>query len=65
MRTLLDWRVLVNGYADQMAYEAEVLAGDLPFAELKRRAHINEAARAADQAADFSKRIRVGRPGFE
>lgn len=65
LRTLMDWRVLANGYADQMAYDAEVLAGDLPFAELKRRAHINEAARSADQAADFSKRIRVDRPGFE
>lgn len=65
IRTLLDWRVLLNGYADQMAYEADVLAGDLPFAELKRRAHINEAANAADQAPDFSQRIRAGRPGFE
>ena len=27
VRTLLDWRVLLNGYADQMAYEADVLAG--------------------------------------
>ena len=60
-----DWRVLLNGYADQMAYENGRLAGDLPFDELKRRAHINSAAKAADQAPDFSRRIRVGRPGFE
>jgi len=32
---------------------------------LKARAHINVAARAADQAPDFSRRIRAGRPGFE
>jgi hypothetical protein len=37
----------------------------LPFDELKRRAHIDEAARAAGQASDFSRLIRVGRPGFE
>jgi Domain of unknown function (DUF4105) len=60
-----DWRILVNGYADQMSYEQGKLAGDLPFAELKRRAHINKAARAADKAPDFSRRIRMGRPGFE
>jgi hypothetical protein len=60
-----DWRILINGYADQMAYERGRLAGGLPFDELKRRAHINEAAKAADQAADFSQRIRSGRPGFQ
>ena len=60
-----DWRILLNGYADQMAYEQGKLAGGLPFDELKRRAHINSAAKAADQAPDFSRRIRVGRPGFE
>ncbi len=60
-----DWRILINGYADQMAYERGHLAGDLPFDELKRRAHINDAARAADQSPDFSRRIRLGRPGFD
>ncbi len=60
-----DWRILINGYADQMAYERGRLAGDLPFDELKRKAHINEAAKAADQSPDFSRLIRVGRPGFD
>ena len=64
-RAPLDWRLLLNGHADEMAYEHRRLAGDLPFDELKRRAHINDAARAADQAPDFSRRIRLGRPGFE
>jgi len=41
-----------------------VLDLDLPFDELKRRAHINEAARAADQSPDFSRLIRAGRPGW-
>jgi len=60
-----DWRMLFNGYADEMLYERHALAGDLPFAELKSRALINERARAADDAADFSDRIRAGLPGFD
>jgi hypothetical protein len=63
-RTAWDWRILFNGYLDQLLYEKGVLAGGLPFAKLKERAHINEAARAANNAADFSARIRTGRPGF-
>ena len=60
-----DWRILFNGYADEMLYERGALAtGGLPFAELKKRALIDEAAKAADAAPDFSARIRAGRPGF-
>lgn len=60
-----DWRMLANGYGDEMLYERHGLAGNLPFAELKKRALINEAAKAADTAPDFSARIRANRPGFE
>jgi hypothetical protein len=60
-----DWRLLVNGKADELMYERKTIeTGNLPFVELKRRALINSAAQAADQAADFSTRIRVGRPGM-
>jgi len=60
-----DWRVLLNGRADQMLFERGDLAtGNLPFAELKEQAHINAAARAANDAPDFSRRIREGRAGF-
>jgi hypothetical protein len=59
-----DWRILLNGRLDQMLYQQGVLEGDLPFAELKQRAHINSLARAADDAPDFSARIRAGVPGF-
>ena len=59
-----DWRILLNGKADEMMYERGELAGDLPFAELKEREHINAAARAADRAPEFSRLIREGRPGF-
>ena len=59
-----DWRILVNGFADQMLYERNVLAGNLPFAELKARALINKRAQEAGDAPDFSERIRTGLAGF-
>jgi len=59
-----DWRILLNGKADEMEYEQGELAGSLPFVELKKQAYINSAARAADKDPQFSARIREGRPGF-
>ena len=60
-----DWRILLNGKGDELMYERHMIVTDgLPFAELKRRALINPAARAANDAPDFSARIRAGRPGF-
>jgi len=59
-----DWRMLVNGFMDQMLYERHLLTGNLPFAELKQRALINERALGAGDAPDFSERIRAGAPGF-
>jgi len=60
-----DWRMWVNGSGDEMLYERGMIATNLPFAEMKARCHINDRARAADQAADFSQRIRQGVPGME
>jgi hypothetical protein len=59
-----DWRMLLNGFMDQMLYEKHFLAGNLPFAELKQRALINERALGAGDAPDFSEGIRAGAPGF-
>jgi hypothetical protein len=53
-----DWRLLINGYVDEMAYETGSLDTSLPFAELKARSLINKRAMAADKALDFSARIR-------
>ncbi|MGC2112132.1 MAG: DUF4105 domain-containing protein [Candidatus Korobacteraceae bacterium] len=64
IRPRWDWRILCNGRAGQMLYERGELAGDLPYAELKAKAYINPAAKAADRDPDFSRRIRAGRPGF-
>jgi Domain of unknown function (DUF4105) len=58
-----DWRILVNGKADELLYERHLIAtGGLPFAELKQQSQINERARAADQDPAFSQLIRVAVP---
>jgi hypothetical protein len=57
------WKILLSGYAPGAAYEAGRLDRSLPFEELERRSLINAAARAADGAPDFSRRIRAGLPG--
>ena len=59
----LDWRLLVNGYIDEMGYERGNLDTSLPFEELRARSDIGERARAAGDALDFSRRIREGLPG--
>jgi hypothetical protein len=58
----LSWKILVSGYVPQFLYERQALDTSMPFEELKRRSRINAAALAADNATDFSQRIRVGLP---
>ncbi len=50
------------GYAPEYLYESGKLDMSLPFPELMRRSRVNDAARAADAAPDFSRRIRAGLP---
>ncbi|MBM4269732.1 MAG: DUF4105 domain-containing protein [Deltaproteobacteria bacterium] len=57
-----DWRILVNGYGDQMLYERGSIDTTRPFEQLKAESLIVERARAADRAPDFSERIREGLP---
>src|SRR6267142_221013 len=58
-----DWRMLVNGKADEMLYERHAIAtGGLPFSELKQRSLINKRARAVDKDPDFSRLIREELP---
>src|SRR5262249_8083488 len=59
-----DWRILLNGQVDQMAYERGRLDQSLPFRELKTRSLINERAKAAPADETFSRRIREGLPGL-
>jgi hypothetical protein len=56
------WKVVFSGFAPEYAYDRGRLDRSLPFAELRRRSHINAVARAADQALDFSRRIRADLP---
>jgi len=58
----LSWKILLSGYTPLYLYEHKMVDTSLPFDELKRRSHINAAAQAADQAADFSQRIRKDLP---
>ena len=46
-RRRLDWRVIANGRLDRALYDDGRLDRSLPFEELKRLAHLNEAANAA------------------
>lgn len=58
----LDWRVLLSGHFPEYAYDLGSLDTSLPFAELKSISLVNDQAHAADQAPDFSERIREGLP---
>ena len=60
-----NYQLLLNGTLDELLYDrGRLVTGGLPFPELKQREHINAAARAANQSANFSALIRVGRVGF-
>ena len=57
-----DIRHLFNGLIDDYLYASGRVDTSLPFDELRRRSLINQAAQAADDAPDFSERIRAGLP---
>jgi hypothetical protein len=57
-------KVLLSGYTPEYAYSKGRLDRSLPFEELQRRSLVNAAGKAADQAPDFSRRIRAGLPGI-
>jgi len=57
-----DWKMLVNGYLDELGYERGQINTSLPFPELRARSNITDKARAALDSEDFSARIREGLP---
>jgi len=61
----LDVRHILNGLIDRYLYDTGRIDTTLPFAELRQRSHINDAARAAGDAPDFSDRIRAGLPAMD
>jgi hypothetical protein len=56
------WKILLSGYAPEYVYDGGRLDRTVPFEQLRARAHVNAAARAADQDPQFSRRIRAGAP---
>ena len=54
------WKILLSGYLPEYLYESKVLATDLPYEQLQRKANINKLAKAANKMSDFSQRIRKG-----
>ena len=63
-RSRWNWKLVVNGYIDELIYSNGALDRSLPYAELKARSHINSRAREADKDPKFSIRIREGLPGM-
>ena len=57
-----DWRLIVNGYGDELMYERGSVETRMSFPELKARSRVNARAKAADLDPAFSFRIREGVP---
>lgn len=53
------WKVVLPGYSDELAHGLGLLATPLPLEEARARWHVNERARRAEGAPDFSARIRA------
>jgi hypothetical protein len=63
-RSWRSWKLYVNGFLPELGYEIGALDQTLSIAELRARSRIVEAARAAGNSPDFSRRIRQGLPGI-
>lgn len=53
-----DYRVLLPGFSDQLAYDLKLIDTSLPFEEVKRRARVNDLALKYRDDPNFSARIR-------
>ncbi len=63
-RSWWSWKLLLNGYLDELGYENGAFDQSLSFPELKARSLVNERAQAANDDPRFSVRIREGIPGM-
>lgn len=59
-----DWRIIINGYLDEMIYQRKFVITSLPFAELKEQSYINPKALGISEEQNFSLLIRKGIPGI-
>lgn len=57
-----DWRLLVNGFVHELAYERGMLNTTWTLEELRRRGHINDRANGIGDSPDFSALIREDVP---
>ncbi|MEJ6004685.1 DUF4105 domain-containing protein [Paucibacter sp. AS339] len=57
----MSWKIIASGHVPEYLYEHDLLELEpgMSLPDLQRRVHINARAQAADQAADFSLRIRA------
>jgi hypothetical protein len=58
-----DWRILLNGKADEWVYERGSIDQSMPFEKLKALSHINNTAQKVKDLSAFSTEIRKGLPG--
>ncbi len=64
-RNPFSWKILVNGFIDELAYDRESIDTSLPFEELRRQSDITARAQAAADDQAFSSLIREGLPGAD
>lgn len=64
-RVPFSWKILLSGYAPQYLHDMGRMTPGMSFQELQAKGRANARGQAADQAADFSRRIREGVPGHE
>ena len=57
-----DFRYIFNGFVDEYLYCIGLVDTALPFDQLRPRSKINDAAQTADDAPNFSQRIRAAVP---
>lgn len=57
-----DWRLIVNGYLPDYAYDRGALDTRVPLSTLRELSHIDDRARKSGLSPDFSRLIRIGVP---
>jgi len=64
-RNPFSWKIIVNGFIDELAYDRESIDTSLPFDELRSRSDVTSRGQEAGASPDFSARIREGLPGAD
>ena len=59
---IIDYRLLLNGYFDEVMYEARVVDTSMPLEELRRKTLVNAKVDGGPIGPDFSAKIREGLP---